>query len=80
MTIIEALQAVDRARFRCGRVPCVMDGTYVHEAFRICERSAYPVAIEMFTVCGLPIDAIAEAVRIGVLAVEPGSVFPGVPS
>ena len=68
-SIVIALDNLYLARFRCGRTPNQYHGTYVHDAFRICESHAYSVGIEAFVTAGLPLNAIAEAVRVNVLRV-----------
>ena len=68
--IVIALDNLHIARFRCGRVPNQYHGQYIHQAFAICECSAYPVDIGAFFAQGLPLNSIAEAVRVGVIEVR----------
>lgn len=68
-SVVVALDNLHLTRFKCGRAPNQYHGTYVHDAFRICESYAYAIGIEPFVSAGLPLNAIAEAVRVNVLRV-----------
>ena len=70
---VRALDRLHRATFKCGRLPTDNDGVYLHEAFEACSKFTYAVDLYAFSARGLPLNAIAEAVRAGVLEVVEAS-------
>jgi len=68
--IISALDTVNGAQFTIGRAPTPYHGAYVHSAYQACLLATYPLSVVAFIDAGLPLNAIAEAVRVGVLRVE----------
>ncbi len=68
--IIAAIDALQATQFRCGRKPNGDDGTYVHDAYNtLRDNPNYLGTIDLFVEHGVPLVAVAEAVRIGVLVV-----------
>lgn len=68
--IIAAIDTLQATQFRRGRVPTGDDGTYVHDAHNtLRDNPNYLGTIELFVEHGVPLVAVAEAVRIGVLNV-----------
>ena len=68
--IIAAIDTLQATQFRCGRKPTGNDGTYVHDAYNtLRDNPNYLGTIELFVEHGVPLVAVAEAVRIGVLVV-----------
>jgi len=63
--IVTALDALHAARFVAGRNPTGNDGVHVHAAFKVCKLLTFPVYAGDFIGEGLPLNAIAEAVRVG---------------
>jgi len=68
--IIAAIDTLQATQFRCGRKPTGNDGTYVHDAYDTLRNNPNCLGtIELFVEHNVPLVAVAEAVRIGVLVV-----------
>ena len=65
--IMSALDLLNDVRFKRGRAPTGNDGMYIHDVWNRCERHVQTVAALGDAV---PLNAIAEAVRLGVLVAE----------
>lgn len=80
--IIAAIDTLQATQFRMGRRPRGTDGIYVHDAYNVLHNNPTRLGtIELFIENDVPLVAVAEAVRVGVLVVAFQSlklVFPGV--
>lgn len=66
---VRALDRLHRARFKCGRAPTGNDGVHVRDAYDVCKLRLHPVDIGEFVARGILLNAVAEAIRVGVLEV-----------
>lgn len=68
--VIDAIDTLQATQFRCGRQPVGTDGTYVHSAYMTLVKNPNRLGtIELFIENDVPLVAVAEAVRVGVLIV-----------